>query len=243
VARRKKKRRRTAGGSGKKRAGPFNAPFRGLDLPDAVPEGPAPEAPAGSRAMPEPDDNRRFMEAMADVTPIPGVRKIAPGNPDPGIKPPHPAPDDELEGVARLCDLVSGTAEMDITFSDEYIEGAVRGFNRKMMDRLKKGRFPVQDYVDLHGLTKQAARDRVTGFLIQSHQRGLRCVLVVHGRGLNSENHIPVLKERLPLWLSRGSVRKIVLAFCTARPYDGGTGAVYILLRKGSRGRPLRYTR
>jgi len=132
---------------------------------------------------------------------------------------------------------------MDITFSDEYIEGAVRGFNRKMMDRLKKGRFPVQDYVDLHGLTKHAAEEMVREFLLQSRQRGLRCVLVVHGRGLNSENQIPVLKERLPLWLSRGAIRKIVLAFCTARPYDGGTGAIYILLRKGNRGQPLRYTR
>ncbi|MCP4668612.1 MAG: hypothetical protein GY849_19900 [Deltaproteobacteria bacterium] len=106
------------------------------------------------------------------------------------------------------------------------------------MQKLKKGQFPVQDYVDLHGLTKEAAEIKVRDFLIHSQGRGLRCVLVVHGRGLNSENHIPVLKERLPLWLSRGPVRKMVLAFATARPYDGGTGAIYILLRTRRLHRP-----
>ena len=61
---------------------------------------------------------------------------------------------------------------------------------------------------------------------------GLRCVLIVHGRGLNSPDSIPVLKERLPVWLNRGSARKIVLGFATARSYDGGTGAIYVLLRR-----------
>jgi DNA-nicking Smr family endonuclease len=103
------------------------------------------------------------------------------------------------------------------------------------MQRLKKGQFPIQDYVDLHGLTKQEAEIRVRDFLLQSQRLGLRCVLVVHGRGLNSENHIPVLKERLPAWLSRGPVKKLVLAFSTARPYDGGTGAIYVLLRRRGR--------
>ena len=100
------------------------------------------------------------------------------------------------------------------------------------MQKIKKGQFPVQDYVDLHGLTKQEAEIRMRDFLLQSHRFGLRCVLVVHGRGLNSRDNIPVLKERLPIWLNRGPVKRFVLAFSTAMPYDGGTGAIYILLRK-----------
>ena len=72
----------------------------------------------------------------------------------------------------------------------------------------------------------------IRDFLLKNYQLGLRCVLVVHGRGLNSENHIPVLKERLPIWLTKGPVKKIVMAFSTAMPYDGGTGAIYVLLRK-----------
>ena len=172
---------------------------------------------------------------MSDVQPLNGLKKRIMRVPDMSIRPPHPAPNDELETMAHLSDLISGTAEMDITFSDEYIEGAVHGFDRKLLERMKKGEFPVQDYVDLHGLTQQEAETRISDFLLQSHRVGLRCVLVVHGRGLNSENQIPVLKERLPAWLSRGPVKKIVLAFSTARPYDGGTGAIYVLLRKRKR--------
>ena len=100
------------------------------------------------------------------------------------------------------------------------------------MKKLKRGRLPIQAHIDLHGFTKNDAEAAVRRFLINSHHRGLRCVLIVHGRGLNSPDSIPVLKERLPVWLNRGPARKIVMAFSSAQPYDGGTGAIYVLLRK-----------
>jgi DNA-nicking Smr family endonuclease len=178
----------------------------------------------------DPDETQFFLEAMSDVKPLlKNKNRITPA---PNLRPVHPARNVELEAMARLSDLVSGNAEMDITFSDEYIEGCVNGLSQKIMKRLKKGQFPIQDYIDLHGLTKQEAEIRMRDFLLKSQQLGLRCVLVVHGRGLNSENHIPVLKERLPIWLTRGPTKKFVMAFSTAMPYDGGTGAIYILLRK-----------
>jgi len=213
----------------------FNAPFRNLvpfgeGRKAAGREEPLKEEPPRKRG--EPDDDQYFLEAMSDVEPLSGARNTFTRIPDPDLKPAHSTRDDELETLAHLSDLVSGAAEMDITFSDEYIEGGVQGFDRRLMQRLKKGQFPVQDYVDLHGLTKAEAEKAVSDFLLQSHRRGMRCVLVVHGRGLNSADHIPVLKERLPVWLNRGPVKKIVLAFSTARPYDGGTGAVYVLLRR-----------
>ncbi len=179
-----------------------------------------------------PDDSRHFHEVMSDVTPLPEDKKKIIPSPGPNIKPSHPAPDDEQETMTHLFELVKGSIQMDITLTDEYIEGSVKGFNHKLMKRLKKGEFPIQDHIDLHGLTKQEAETKVKDFLIQSHKLGLRCVLIVHGRGLNSPHTFPVLKESLPIWLSRGPIRKIVLAFVTARPYDGGTGAVYVLLKK-----------
>jgi len=184
----------------------------------------------------EPGDRQYFLEAMSGVEPLKGPKRKIALSPDINIWPSHPAPDDELEVMAHLSDLVSGAVDLDITFSDEYIQGSVHGFDRRLMGKLKKGQFPVQDHIDLHGLTKQEAETRVQGFLRESYGLGLRCVLVVHGRGLNSENHIPVLKERLPTWLRRGPIRKIVLAFSTAMPYDGGTGAIYILLKRGKAG-------
>ena len=181
---------------------------------------------------PEEDDNKFFHEAMSNVAPLPDNRGKITKNPGPSIKPSHPAPDDEQKAIAHLNDLVKGSIEMDITFSDEYMEGSVKGFGPKLMRQLKKGRFPVQDYIDLHGFTRQEAETKVKNFLLQSRRQGFRCVLIVHGRGLNSPDSFPVLKDRLPIWLNRGPVKKIVLAFATARPYDGGPGAIYVLLRK-----------
>ncbi|MBW1729856.1 MAG: Smr/MutS family protein [Deltaproteobacteria bacterium] len=186
---------------------------------------------------PEPTEDEIFLQAVGDVKPLADKKRRVPVYPDPSLRPAHPAPNEELEAVTHLWELIHGSGEMDITFSDEYIEGSVRGFDRKLMRRLRKGEFPVQDHLDLHGLTKKDAEIRVRDFLMRSHSMGLRCVLVIHGRGLNSEDHIPVLKERIPVWLSRGPVRKFVLAFSTARPYDGGTGAIYILLRR-KKGKP-----
>ena len=173
-----------------------------------------------------------FLKAMADVTPLQNQKSRIIRPPGPNIKPLHPAPDDVKETMAHLSDLVRGAVELDITFSDEYIEGSIKGFSRKMMKRLKRGQIPVQDHIDLHGMTRQEAEKEVKAFILRSHRMGLRCVLIVHGRGLNSPESLPVLKEGLPLWLRSGPVKKIVLAFATARPYDGGTGAVYVLLKR-----------
>ncbi|MGD2125779.1 MAG: Smr/MutS family protein [Desulfobacteraceae bacterium] len=179
-----------------------------------------------------PKEKDYFLEAMSDVTPLPADKKRGVWGQGTNIRPSHPAPDADKEAMAHLQGLVRASIEMDITFSDEYIEGSIKGFSRKLMKQLKGGEFPVQDYTDLHGLTKQEAKTAVRDFLHRSYGNGLRCVLIVHGRGLNSPDSFPVLKEGLPVWLGRGSIRKIVLAFATARPYDGGTGAIYVLLRK-----------
>ncbi len=194
-------------------------------------------APGSSVSQTEPSDTEIFLKAVGDVKPLTSSKTIVTRYPDPSLKPGHPAPNEELEAMTHLWELVHGSGDMDITFSDEYIEGSVRGFDKKLMRRLRKGEFPVQDYLDLHGLTKRDAEVRVREFLIRSYGMGLRCVLVIHGRGLNSEDHIPILKERIPVWLSRGPARKLVLAFSTARPYDGGTGAIYVLLRR-KKGKP-----
>ena len=177
-------------------------------------------------------DGDIFLEAMSGVTPLPGTRRKVTRSPGDHIRPPHSAPDDKQEGMARLHDLVKGAIELDITLTDEYIEGSVKGMSRKLMKTLKRGAFPVQDHTDLHGLTRKEAEIRVRDFLLQSSRRGLRCVLIVHGRGLNSQDNLAVLKGALPNWLTSGPARKIVLAFATAKPYDGGAGAVYVLLRK-----------
>jgi DNA-nicking Smr family endonuclease len=172
-----------------------------------------------------------FLDAMAGVTPMSEDKRRSLHGSGLRTKPAHPPADESRQVIEQLQGLVRGSVELDITFSDEYIEGAVQGFSRKLMKKLKRGELPVQDFIDLHGLTRQEAETEVTNFLLESFKSGLRCVLIVHGRGLNSPENLPVLKEGLPQWLNRGRVRKVVLAFATARPYDGGTGATYVFLR------------
>jgi DNA-nicking Smr family endonuclease len=217
----------------KKKEKLFNPAFKDLSLKIRASRKPSKEPrPTPSGTDRELDEINAFVEAMSDVTPLPRGKARNLRNWGSHTKPSHPPPDDEKEAMDHLRGLIHGSVDMDITFSDEYIEGCVKGFNRKIMKKLKRGELPVQDYVDLHGLTKQGAEDEVKNFLLRSYKTGLRCVLIVHGRGLNSPDSFPVIKEGLSTWLSRGPVRKIVLGFATARPYDGGTGAIYVLLRK-----------
>lgn len=139
---------------------------------------------------------------------------------------------EDAEAYAQLSDLLSGTGSFDISDTDEYIEGIAHGLDRRLLVRLRRGDFSIQAHVDLHGLNREEARIRVETFLHESRTNDRRCVLVVHGRGLNSKDQIPVLKEAVRLWLVRGRISKSVLAFATARPTDGGAGAVYVLLRR-----------
>lgn len=201
---------------------------------------PRPHAPPHKDTHKEPEplhsplseEEQAFMEAMEGVTPLTRSGKRAHRSELSFTRPAHPPPDEKRAAMEHLDGLVRGFVEMDISFTDEYMEGAVTGVARKTMRRLKQGRFPIQDHVDLHGLTQKEARDRVQDFLMKSHKTGHRCVLIVHGRGRNSPLNLPVLKEQLPIWFNRGPVRKVVLAFATARPYDGGAGAMYVLLRR-----------
>lgn len=235
MPRRKKKKVVSSGSNSKRKTQVSFNPLRGdlVSLKKADPSQKRQEKQQAPVLIKRQDEeNGLFLGLMSDVTPLEdGKRRIA-RLPDPNVRPAHAPANEELEVLAHLSDLVSGVAEIDITFTDEYIEGCTPGFSPRLMERLKKGEFPVQDHVDLHGLNKQEAETKVREFLIRSYRLGVRCVLIVHGRGLNSQDHIPVLKERLPSWLNRGPVNKIVLAFSTARPYDGGAGAIYVLLRR-----------
>jgi len=99
----------------------------------------------------------------------------------------------------------------------------------RTLRRLARGRYSVQEEIDLHGMNLQQAERALTDFLDASLRRGLRCVRIVHGKGLGSGSAGPVLKPRVVRWLRR---YREVLAFVSARQVDGGSGAVYVLLRK-----------
>jgi DNA-nicking Smr family endonuclease len=139
---------------------------------------------------------------------------------------------EDWEALCRLLELIAGKGQFDLSLTDEYLEGQVSHLDPRVIAALKAGALPVQDYCDLHGLSVDHAQLCLKQFLAQARVRNYRTVLVVHGRGHNSPDHLPVLKKHLEGWLSMKRFRRQVLAFASAQPYDGGTGALYLLLRR-----------
>ncbi|MGA7869548.1 MAG: Smr/MutS family protein [Candidatus Binatus sp.] len=150
------------------------------------------------------------------------------------LEPPitHTIVDEDAEVIARLSDLVSGQAPFDITESDEYVEGYRVGLDPRLVSQLRRGEFAVQAHFDMHGMIQGAAKEALKEFIIASVRKGLRTVLVVHGRGLRSPGGHSVLKHASAGWLSHGAIGGHVLAFTSARPADGGAGATYVLLKR-----------
>jgi DNA-nicking Smr family endonuclease len=111
---------------------------------------------------------------------------------------------------------------------DDVLSYTGNGIQKRLMLQLKRGNLPIGDRLDLHGLTVVQAHRQVMHFLQHSRASGYRCVLVIHGRGARSAGNIPILKMNVNSWLLEN---EDVLAFHSAQIRDGGTGAVYVLLR------------
>jgi DNA-nicking Smr family endonuclease len=209
---------------------PFKDAVKALQKKEA-PEPPKakapPPPPPKKKPAPEEDDASLFYAAMD------GVQQITHRGEAPKPNPRLPEIIDEnAEALAQLSELVAGQGDFDVADSNEFIEGASPGTDRNLLRALRRGDFSLQGRLDLHGMTQVQAKDAVERFLTESHRARRRCVLIVHGRGLHSKDQIPVLKAQLKGWLSQKRIGQQVLAFASARPQDGGAGAVYVLLRR-----------
>ena len=145
-------------------------------------------------------------------------------------KPRTPVPFQRLQDDRQvLRDSLSDQAQQDLELESGDALAFLRpGVSRQVLRKLRSGHWATQDQLDLHGSRSLEARALLVGFLAQAVKRGHRCVLVVHGKGLGSKNREPVLRPKLAGWLAQ---RDEVLAFCQARPMDGGSGAVVVLLK------------
>jgi DNA-nicking Smr family endonuclease len=175
---------------------------------------------------PPPDDDvHAFRRAVADVRPLSQRPRLTAG-PRPRARARFARA--EREDVLRESLVVpSDPARID---SGEHISFRRPTVREEVLRKLKRGQFAVEAEIDLHGLSRHAAHDALRQFLNDCIVRGLRCVRIIHGKGLRSGPGGPVLKHVVDHWL-----RKIddVVAFASARPVDGGTGAVYALLSRG----------
>jgi DNA-nicking Smr family endonuclease len=137
---------------------------------------------------------------------------------------------ENIDVLNALKSIVNGSTRFDIRQTGEYVEGHVITLEPLIIEKLKKGELAIQAYLDLHGLMMEEAKEGAFLFIRNSYAMGYRCLMIIHGRGLKSHEG-PVLKNCVINWLSSGVLSSYVLAFCSARPCDGGTGAVYVLLK------------
>ena len=170
-----------------------------------------------------------FFEAMADVNPI-VFNKTATIS-----KPPVSSTalyqNEDQDTMSALNMLIRKGHGFIVSQTPEYMESANTGVSAEILRRLHQGRYAIQDFIDLHGLRVHEAESVLERFIKRSIKNSLRAVLIVHGRGLTSPNE-PVLKKNVFLWLTRGPLRKWVIALTSARSCDGGAGATYVLLRQ-----------
>jgi DNA-nicking Smr family endonuclease len=177
----------------------------------------------------EPEAVELLREALRDVKPIRAPDRVR--------HPPRrlePIPVQRLRSEqAILAESLSDGSPLEDGLESGAELGYMReGISRQALRKLRRGHWVVQGELDLHGLTVPAARASLVLFLQRCLREGWRCVRIIHGRGLRSKNGEPVLKSKTAIWLRQ---REEILAFCQARPADGGAGAVLVLLR-GSKG-------
>jgi len=128
---------------------------------------------------------------------------------------------DNVEVMNVLRAIVNGGTRFDIRQTGEYVEGHIITLEPLIIEKLKNGELAVQAYLDLHGFMAEEAKEKVSLFIRNSYSMGYRCIMIIHGRGLKSHEG-PVLKNHVINWLSSGHLSGYVLAFCSARPCDGG---------------------
>jgi len=215
---------------------PFNNPFgeglrhvrarvgNGLD---AVPTARVPKALRTDENHAAPvGDAEEFLHAVSGAVPLKtNARRIKPQA--------EITKDVDVAEPDAVADFAADE-HFDVRFSDRFIRASASGVSRETVVKLERGEFAVRSHVDLHGMALDDARCAVDRFLAERQKRGERCVLVITGKGRNSRRQVGVLREKIPEWLARGPSARRVLAFVTARPCDGGEGALYVLLRKGA---------
>jgi len=174
---------------------------------------------------PATDPGREFLDAVQDVQRLPDRGRVVHSP-----KARAPLPLQRREDDRRvLLDSVSDTAEGELELeSGDALSFARPGVSRQVLRKLRSGYWARQDQLDLHGARVDEARALLVRFLAQAARRGLRCVLVVHGRGLGPGKREPVLKGKVAGWLAQ---RSEVLAFCQASAAEGGAGAAIVLLQ------------
>jgi DNA-nicking Smr family endonuclease len=243
----KKKKKGAPAKPAKARAEPAgHRPFAALsDLKARIEKDP-PRPATTPKATPKPDPVvedevltlHRMMSGVTPLgTPARRIPRSADALPTSAIREHHTrsqqAEDLEADEVhAHLRALVEGGGRFEVDDDGGRVEGRRTDVPQEVLRKLRRGLFPIDARIDLHGFRAEEARERVGRFLGEKRAKGERCVLVVHGRGEHSPRGHGILRGEMAAWLSQGHASVHVAAFATAEPHDGGEGAMYVLLSR-----------
>jgi DNA-nicking Smr family endonuclease len=173
---------------------------------------------------PRSEDVQLFRDSVGKVKPVRNDRVAGHR-----LKPsPRPRFRDQDEAEV-LQDMLSDQFEAADMETGEELVYQRSGLQQRTMKKLRRGLFVVDAELDLHGMTANEARQAVAAFLGECRRRRIQCARIIHGKGRGSRHRNPVLKGKIGHWLQQ---RDEVLAYCSARHCDGGTGAVYVLLKR-----------
>lgn len=186
-----------------------------------------PSRPDGRNHDDGDDDAATFAEAMRGVVRHQPQRIAAPA-PPPDARPRLR----EADEAEALRESLTHTPEDVLIAAGDILEYRASGVPESVFRRLKRGQYRIGSELDLHGMNLREAKQAVRAFLLACREADLRCVRIVHGKGLRSGREGPVLKRSLDGWLRH---RSDVLAFTSARPAQGGAGAAIVLLRQPAR--------
>ncbi len=171
----------------------------------------------------EKNDSVSFPDAVGGVRPLKQDRITPP------LKKRKPVPEQTLRDQRAVMDsLLSDDYEPAEVETGEELLYSRPGLQHSVMHKLRRGQYAIEAQLDLHGNTVPEARERVSAFIREMQAQDRRCVRIIHGKGKSSTGKLPVLKGKVNAWLRQ---KDEVLGFCSARPSDGGTGAIYVLLR------------
>ncbi len=172
------------------------------------------------------DKKTRFSDLLLDVKPLHSdhSNRIEDSTPKPS-----PLPQETVKDHDRvLQESLNTNLELEDMQPGDSLSFRSSRIRKNTFRKLKKGQFSIGAELDLHGMTTIEATLALTDFIKASREKNIRCVQIIHGKGHGSSNQGPKLKPLVNQWLQK---REEILAFCSARPVDGGTGAVYVLLK------------
>ncbi|MDR2825816.1 MAG: Smr/MutS family protein [Deltaproteobacteria bacterium] len=207
----------------------FQAAMAGQGVKKALPDKPALQSLITERPklveLAEQDESL-FVSAMQGVNPVDGKGRDLP------LKPKNETKTGTVPEADYLKDFLEGKIEFALEYTEEFFEGHVMGLDPLVAAKLRAGQYSPEANVDLHGQNAEQAQDTLINFIHQAYNKSQRFLIVVTGRGKNSPGGLGILRKNMQEWLTQNPLKRVVLAFCTAQAKDGGTGAVYILLRR-----------